>query len=112
MADAFLLTSTLSSWDKTPTGQQTVMRLIDAVWRFRAPGDFLNYMLVAEGSADICIEPDPKQWDIEAPGLIITEAGGKIWSNATNETLATEPRISVATNGLLEATVLAALHLS
>jgi len=111
IGDAFLLTSTLSLWDDVPTGQAAVMQLIDDVWRFRAPGDFINYMLVAEGAADICIEPNPKQWDIEAPNLIVHEAGGSNWTSGTAETPATEPRINVATNGKLEAAVLEKLKL-
>lgn len=112
LADAFLLTSTLKLWDEVPTTQATVLQLINTVWRFRAPGDFLNYMLVAEGAADINIEPNPKQWDIEAPGLVVTEAGGKMWTSAAADAPAAEPRISVATNSQLQASVLEALHLT
>jgi fructose-1,6-bisphosphatase/inositol monophosphatase family enzyme len=68
-------------------------------------------MLVAEGAADICIEPNPKQWDVEAPGLIVREAGGSTWFSSQPSTPATEPRISIATNGKLGPAVLAALKL-
>lgn len=106
--DTFLLhSSSLESWNKIhPDTENKVRQLIKKVWRERAPGDMYNYMLVAEGAADVCFEPYAKQWDIEAPKLIVTEAGGSFWSNATPETPADEERAIVATNSKLQSIIL------
>jgi histidinol-phosphatase len=112
IADAFLLISSpLAAWDKTPSSETAVQELLSTAWRWRAPGDMINYMWVAEGAADACFEPYVKQWDIEACKLIITEAGGTFWTNASPETPADAERIALATNGPLEQTLLRALHL-
>jgi histidinol-phosphatase len=111
LSDSFIQTSSLDRWKEVPTGLEPVIDLILRVWRHRAPGDFLGHMLVAEGAADACIEPNLKQWDIAAPALIITEAGGSVWSNATAETPARDPRIVISSNGLLEGQLRSALHL-
>jgi len=112
VADAFLLCATpLQPWDKTPSSEQAVQDLLASAWRWRAPGDMINYMWVAEGAADACFEPYAKQWDIEAPKLIITEAGGSFWTNATAKTPANAERIIIATNGPLADPIRSALHL-
>ncbi|HTH72339.1 MAG TPA: inositol monophosphatase family protein [Candidatus Pristimantibacillus sp.] len=113
LEDAFILRSTpLSAWDKVPGSSETkVNKLLASVWRDRAPGDFINYMWLAEGAADVSFEPYAKLWDIEAPKLIVTEAGGSFWTNAAADTPPEEERVVVATNGPLEATILKALGL-
>lgn len=45
--------------------------------RDRGFGDALGYMLVAQGSADVMVETNVKPWDLAAPAMIITEAGGR-----------------------------------
>lgn len=113
VADSFILYSTpLHAWDKAPgTNEKAIQALLDSVWRYRAPGDMVNYMWVAEGAADVAFEPYPKQWDIEACKLIVTEAGGSWWTDATPQTPPDAERVIVATNGPLEAAVLKALGL-
>lgn len=112
LSDAFLLCSTpLSAWDRIPAGEKAVQQLLDSAWRYRAPGDMINYMWVAEGAVDACFEPYAKLWDIEAPRLIVTEAGGSFWTDAHPETPADAERVVIATNGPLEPAVLAALRL-
>lgn len=112
IADSFLLASTpLSAWDKVPTGEAAVQKLLKNAWRYRAPGDMINYMWVAEGAADACFEPYAKRWDVEAPKLIVTEAGGSFWSSDTPNTPADEDRTVLATNGPLEKTIRIALHM-
>lgn len=99
----FLLTSTpLHAWDKVAAGEAEVQKLLDSVWRWRAPGDLFNYMWVAEGAADACFEPYAKQWDIEAPKLIVTEAGGTFYTDATEKTSPDEERAILASNGKLD----------
>jgi histidinol-phosphatase len=110
--DASLLHSSLFSWDKVPTGSAAVLSLLSQAWRHRALGDFFNYMLIAEGAAEACFEPNLKRWDIEAPALIVTEAGGSVWTAATPETPAEQPRAAIASNGRLQTQILTALHLT
>jgi histidinol-phosphatase len=52
------------------------MDLTRAVWRTRGYGDFWPYMMVAEGSVDICAEPELSLWDMAAPAIVVQEAGG------------------------------------
>ena len=41
-----------------------------------AYGDFWPYMMVAEGSVDICAEPELSLWDMAASAIVVQEAGG------------------------------------
>lgn len=112
LEDAFLLTSTpLTSWDNVAAGEVTVQKLLSEAWRWRAPGDMVNYMWVAEGAADACFEPYAKLWDIEAPKLIITEAGGAFCTDATDDTPADAERAVLASNGPLKEILRKTLHL-
>ncbi|MBA0051492.1 histidinol-phosphatase [Streptomyces sp. AJS327] len=45
-------------------------------WRTRGYGDFWPYMMVAEGSVDMCAEPELSLWDMAASAVIVEEAGG------------------------------------
>ena len=49
-------------------------------WRTRGFGDFWSYMLVAEGTADLCAEPELSLWDMAALVPVVTEAGGRFTS--------------------------------
>jgi histidinol-phosphatase len=101
--DAFLLHASLFSWDtSTSVGSSAIIALLSKAWRHRGIGDFFNYMLVAEGAADATLEGSPKLWDVAAPFLIVQEAGGTVWTNASADTLPEQPRITLATNGPLE----------
>jgi histidinol-phosphatase len=106
---ASLMHSSLFSWDETPAGTAAVLELLRTAWRHRAVGDFFGHMLVAEGAADACFEPNLKLWDIEALKLIVTEAGGTIWTNATADTPPEAPRIAITTNGKLETALVSVL---
>lgn len=55
----------------------TFAALTDATWRFRAYGDFLSYMFVAEGSVDVAAEPELSIWDVAALLPIVQAAGGR-----------------------------------
>jgi len=74
-------------------------RLVDEVWRTRNYGDFWMYGLLAEGAADIVVEPDLNPWDLAAPVLIVEEAGGRFTDLEGRRTI--WGRSSLATNGLL-----------
>jgi histidinol-phosphatase len=73
--------------------------LIDACWRTRGFGDFWSHMLVAEGAADIAVEPSLAIWDMAALDIIVREAGGK-FSSVTGQ-LGPEHGSGLSTNGLL-----------
>ena len=81
--------------------------LVRRCGRTRGFGDFWSHMLVAEGAAEIAVEPQVAHWDMAAVQVIVEEAGGRF----TN--LAGEPRADggsgVSTNGLLHDAVLSAL---
>ncbi len=67
--------------------------------RVRGFGDFWGHMLVAEGAAEICIEPEVSHWDMAPLQVIVEEAGGR-YSNLAGEPRADGPS-GVSTNGLL-----------
>ena len=56
------------------------MSLINQSWRSRGFGDFWSHMLVAEGAADIAVEPVLAVWDMAALDIIVREAGGSFTS--------------------------------
>ncbi|HVV74887.1 MAG TPA: histidinol-phosphatase [Mycobacteriales bacterium] len=108
LSDASLSYSSLEGWDAA--GRRNQFRgLVDSVWRNRAFGDFWSYMLVAEGAVDIACEPEVSLWDLAALNVIVEEAGGRFTDLSGANRV--DGGNAVATNGLLHAEVLAALHL-
>jgi len=97
-ADAFVL----YAMDKQEVWSPKLMPFLDTVWRHRSPGDFYNYMFIAEGSADATFESGPKLWDIAAPKLIVEEAGGKTYQIQAQDIPPDESRDFIATNGILD----------
>lgn len=76
MEDASFAYSSLSGWEergKLPG----FLDLTRNCWRTRGYGDFWPYMMVAEGSVDICAEPELSLWDMAANVVIVEEAGGR-----------------------------------
>lgn len=110
-SNAFFLTGELYKWDDVPTGLDAMLKLLRSADRHLALGDIIDYMLVAEGAADAFADGEQKYWDMAAPSLIITEAGGSIWTSATADTPPGAPRLVVGTNGLLEAHIRQSLQL-
>ncbi|TKA10562.1 histidinol-phosphatase [Actinacidiphila oryziradicis] len=75
LEDASFGYSSLSGWEEH--GQlPDFLDLTRACWRTRGYGDFWPYMMVAEGSVDICAEPELSLWDMAAPSVVVQEAGG------------------------------------
>jgi histidinol-phosphatase len=74
------------------------------VWDRRGFSDFWGHMLVAEGVADVMVEPIVNLWDVAPMFVIVEEAGGR----TTDRTGARRPDTgtSVTTNGILHDTVL------
>jgi histidinol-phosphatase len=81
--------------------------LIRRCGRTRGFGDFWSHMLVAEGAADIAVEPQVAHWDMAAVQVIVEEAGGR-FTNLRGEARA-DGGSGVSTNGLLHDAVLSAL---
>lgn len=75
LEDASIAMSSLTGWDERGLRDKFI-GLTDDAWRLRGYGDFWNYCLVAEGAVDIAAEPEVSLWDLAAPALIVTEAGG------------------------------------
>lgn len=79
LKDASLTYSDFVGWNERGPA---FVSLIDQCWRSRGMGDFWSHMLVAEGSADIAIEPTLAVWDMAALDIIVREAGGTFTSIA------------------------------
>lgn len=53
-------------------------RLAEAGVQIRTWGDAYGYALVATGRADAMFDPHLEWWDLAAPSLIVSQAGGKV----------------------------------
>jgi histidinol-phosphatase len=107
LADAQVTYSDLASWSKYRTTEQPMVDLLHSVWRTRGVGDFWQHMLVAEGAADVAVEPIVNLWDL-APILVIVEEAGGRFTNLEGERTAGGGS-ALSTNGLLHDEVLARL---
>ncbi len=79
LGDASFAYSSLSGWEE----QGRLAGFLDltrACWRTRGYGDFWPYMMVAEGSLDLCAEPELNLWDMAALAVVVQEAGGRFTS--------------------------------
>lgn len=75
LSDASFAYSSLTGWEERGH-LNGFLDLTREVWRTRAYGDFWPYMMVAEGSVDLCAEPELSLWDMAATAIVVTEAGG------------------------------------
>jgi histidinol-phosphatase len=106
LGDAVLMHAELSAWDSVG-GPEPLLSLARSCWQTRAYGDFWGHCLVAEGVADVCVEPGPTLWDLAAPALIVEEAGGAF--SAIDGTLGPGNGSGLSTNKRLHDEVLKAL---
>lgn len=83
------------------------LALLRRCGRSRGFGDFWSHMLVAEGAAEIAVEPQVALWDMAAVQVIVEEAGGR-FTNLAGEARA-DGGSGVSTNGVLHDEVLRAL---
>jgi histidinol-phosphatase len=79
-------------------------RLVERCWAPRGFGDFWQYMLLAEGAVDLCVESEANLWDLAAPKLIVEEAGGRLTSLRGEDTAGGGD--CLASNGALHAEAL------
>jgi histidinol-phosphatase len=103
LGSASLSFSSLGGWAARDR-EEAFLSLARSVWRTRGYGDFWSYMLVAEGAVDIAAEPEVQLYDLAAPAVIVTEAGGRFTDLAG--VAGPAGGSAVATNGLLQDAVL------
>lgn len=106
LARALLVHATLSVIRKAGCWDGFV-RLVDATEIQRGFGDYLDYVLVAEGKADIAVEVDLKPWDLAPMKILIEEAGGRFTDFEGQSTIYSGT--AVATNSHLHEATLALL---
>lgn len=85
-----------------------VAKAASSTWRNRGFGDFWGHMLVAGGSAEAMVEDGVRPWDVAAPYVIVTAAGGRM-TNLTGEPSWTDAQL-VTSNGLIHADLLTLLQ--
>ena len=76
LEDAQLVWSGVEAWDEVGR-LDALVGLARRCWRTRGIGDAWQYMLVAEGAAEIATDPQVSLWDLAAPALVVEEAGGR-----------------------------------
>ena len=109
LANAQVTYSTLRGLEDAGLGDG-LRRLTAATWRDRGFGDFWGHMLVAQGSAEAMLEYGVKPWDMAAPHVILTEAGGRM-TDLEGRPSWSGPQ-AVSTNGLLHDRILEMLRAS
>lgn len=98
LADAQIVFSTLRGLEEAGMGE-ALRRITGSAWRDRGFGDFWGHMLVAQGSAECMIEYGVAPWDMAAPFVIVTEAGGRM-TDPDGRPSWTDPRV-LTSNGAL-----------
>jgi histidinol-phosphatase len=98
IGEAQVLFSTLQGMEEAGLGD-ALRRLTAAAWRDRGFGDFWAHMLVAQGSAEAMLEYGVKPWDMAAPYVVVTEAGGRM-TDFSGAPSWTSPRV-LTSNGVL-----------
>jgi histidinol-phosphatase len=104
LSDAQLTWSGVEDWDAVGR-TDAILELARQCWRSRGIGDAWQYMLVAEGAAELAMDPEASIWDFAALQVIIEEAGGRF----TDLSGARRPDggSGIASNGLVHDAALA-----
>jgi histidinol-phosphatase len=101
--DALLCYTSMVAFDEHGLGEE-FRSLAARCWAARGFSDYWAHVLVAEGSADIAVEPVMNLWDNAPLQVIVEEAGGRFTD------LEGRPRVdggnAVTTNGRLHEAVL------
>ncbi len=97
LSDTQMAYGGIEDWDALGATDR-LLELVRACWRTRGVGDAWQYMLVAEGVAEIGLDPEVSIWDIAAVAVIVEEAGGR-FTDLDGER--GEWSSSLATNGLV-----------
>ena len=106
LEDALFCFTSLTAFDEHGMGD-AFRSLAGRCWEARGFGDYWAHVLVAEGSADLAVEPIMNLWDNAAVQVVVEAAGGRFTD------LEGRPRSdggnAVTTNGSLHDEVLAVL---
>jgi histidinol-phosphatase len=106
VSDAQMAWSGIEDWDAVGR-LDALLTLGRACWRTRGVGDAWQYMLVAEGVAEIAGDPQVEIWDLAAVSVIVEEAGGRFTNLAGQRN---EWGSGFATNGLVHEQALAIIN--
>jgi histidinol-phosphatase len=104
LADAQLAMGGIDGWDRIGR-LDAAITLERSCWRTRGFGDFWQYMLVAEGAAEIALDPEVSLWDLAAPQVIVEQAGGRFTDLSGAATASGGD--AIATNGYVHDAALA-----
>ncbi len=107
--DALLCYTSGPSFDDAGVGD-AFRSLAAQAWAARGFSDFWGHVLVAEGTADVMLEPYLNLWDYAPLEVIVEEAGGRFSDFGGTAPTAIEGASGVSTNGLLHDAVLDALR--
>jgi len=105
--DALLCYTSGRSFDQYALGDQ-FRALAKRCWAARGFSDFWGHVLVAEGSADISVEPVMNLWDNAPLQVILEEAGGRFTD--LDGVARSDGGNALSTNGRLHDEALAALR--
>jgi histidinol-phosphatase len=104
LGDAMLTWGGMEDWDSVGR-LEAIVELGRSCWRTRGVGDAWQYMLVAEGVAEISLDPSVSVWDLAPMLVIVEEAGGRFSDLGGVRT--PDGGDGIATNGLLHDAALA-----
>lgn len=107
LGDAYVLGASLNYWDEVKRSPRPWLELSARASWDRTVGDFWTHMLVAEGSAEIGLDPLANLWDLAALKVIVEEAGGTFTS--FDGTSRADGGNALSSNGLLHGPVLEVL---
>jgi histidinol-phosphatase len=96
--------SGIEDWDAIGRAE-AVLELCRRAARTRGVGDAWQYMLVAEGAAEVALDPQVSVWDLAPMQVIIEEAGGRFTDLGGVATV--DGGDGIATNGLVHDAALA-----
>ena len=104
--DSLLCLANIRHWEEVGLAD-AVLSLERRAWRSVGYGDFWGHVLVAEGSAEMMLEPDLAYWDVAALRPIVEEAGGRCSARTGGPPIG--PGGCITTNAHLHDEVLALL---
>ena len=108
LEDAHVCHAGLEGWEAIGR-LEGLLELTRRAARDRGFGDFWQHMLVAQGSAELALEPEVSLWDLAALKVVVEEAGGRFTDLAGAPTPAGGNAIS--SNGLLHDVALSLIGL-
>jgi histidinol-phosphatase len=103
LSDSQLSFAGIDGWEELGR-LDALLQLSRSCWRTRGFGDFWQYMLVAEGAAEIALDPVVALWDLAALTVIVEEAGGRFTDLGGVATAGGGD--AIASNGLVHAAAL------